>query len=253
MNVRSKGRGRLLALALAAVFPAEVRAETLDSLIARHVEARGGRERLESIRTLWASGRALAGPGREALVTREVRTPGRIRTEFTFQGVTAVYACDGSSCWYVAPLSGVFGAETMTEADTSLAIEQADLVGPLVDWEAKGHSVELLGKETIDGREAYKLKVTLHGGGVRTDYLDAETALIVRRESTRTIGEQTIDVETTYSDFRPVGGVMFPHSIRSGAKGRPDFPEGRPDHLEIIVEEAELNVPLDDARFEMPG
>jgi hypothetical protein len=245
--------GWLLALALAAVFPAEVRAETLDSLIARHVEARGGRERLESIRTLRASGRALAGPGREALVTRGVRTPGRIRTEFTFQGVTAVYACDGSSCWYVAPLSGVFEVEPMTEADTSLVIEQADLVGPLVDWKAKGDDVELLGKETIDGREAFRLKVTLSGGGVRTDYLDAETALLVRRESTRTIGDQTIDVETTYSDFRPVGGVMFPHSIKSGAKGRPDFPEGRPDHLEIIVEEAELNVPLDDTRFEMPG
>jgi hypothetical protein len=76
--------------------------------------------------------------------------------------------------------------------------------------------------------------------------LDAESALLVRRETTRTFGGRTLDLETTFSDFRAVGGVMFLHSIKSGAKGQPDV-------LEVIVEAAELNTPADDARFEMPG
>jgi hypothetical protein len=67
----------------------------------------------------------------------------------------------------------------------------------------------------------------------------------VRRETTETLSGRAIEVETTYSDFRPVGGVVFPHYIRSSAKGRPDY-------LEVVVEEAELNPPLDDSRFEMP-
>jgi hypothetical protein len=250
MNNRCRSLLPLLGLILAALVPAIVRAESLDSLIARHVEARGGLERLESIRSIRASGRAIAGPGREALVTREVHPPGRIRTEFKFQGVTSVYACDGSKCWSVTPLSGVFEAQLMTPADTSLAIEQADLVGPLVNWKEKGHSVELLGKETIDGREAFKLKVTLKGGGVQIDYLDAESALLVRRETTRTHTGHTVGLETTFGDFRPVGGVVFPHSIKTGISNRPEF---LPESLEIVVEEAELNPPLDDARFEMPG
>jgi len=245
MNDRCRSLALLLGLALAGALTAGVQAQTLDSLIARHVEARGGMQRLEAIQTLRMSGRAIAGPGREALVTREVRPPGRIRTEFAFQGVTAVYACDGSRCWSVAPLSGSFEPELMSELDSSAAIAQSDILGPLVNWEAKGHSVELLGKEKIDGRETFKLKVTLSGGAVQTNYLDAESALLVRRETTRTLGGRTIEVETTFSDFRPVGGVVFPHSVRSGAKGRPGF-------LEVIVEEAELNTPLDDARFEMP-
>ena len=246
MSHRRKVVGVLLGLALAGTFPRGVQAQTLDSLIARHLEARGGVERLEAIRTLRMSGRALAGPGQEALITREVRPPGRIRTEFAVQGVTAVYACDGSRCWFVAPLSGVFEAEPMSELDASVAMAQADIVGSLVDWKAKGHSVELLGKETIDGRETFKLKVTLNTGAVQTDYLDAESALIVRRESTRTLGGVTVGLETTFSDFRSVGGVVFPHSIRSVSTGKPDF-------LQVIVEEAELNPPVDDARFEMPG
>ena len=245
MRIGGASPGLLLALAMAGASACGGGPETLDGLIARHLEARGGRERLEAIETLRASGRAMAGPGRQALVTREVRAPGRIRTEFTSQGVTAVYACDGVQCWYVDPFSDVFEAKLMPAADASLAMEQADIVGPLVDWQAKGHSVELLGTETIDGRQAYKLEVTLSGGGVQIDYLDAESALLVRRESTRTLRGQTFEVETTFGDFRAVDGVLFPHSVRSGAKGRPDV-------LEILVEEAALDVPLDDARFEIP-
>ena len=245
MNDHRRSLGLLLGLALAVAYPAGLRGETLDSLIARHVAARGGMERLEAIQTLRMSGRATAGPGKVALVTREVSTPGRVRTEFASQGVTAVYACDGAKCWYVDPLEGVFDAELMSESDTSLAIEQADILGPLVDWEAKGHSVELLGKEEIDGLETFKLKVTLAGGGVQTLNLDTESALLVRRVKMWNLGGRAVEMETTFSDFRSVGGVVFPHFIKSGEKGR--F-----EDLEVIVEEAELNPPVDDSRFEMP-
>lgn len=245
MNYRWMSLGLLITLALAGALGGCNQEDPLESLIARHIEARGGLQRLEAIQSLRASGRASAGPGREALITREVRPPGRIRTEFTVQGVTSVYACDGSRCWSVDPLAGSFEPELMPESDTNVAIEEADIQGPLVNWEAKGHFVELLGKEQVDGRETFKLKVTLSSGAVQTFYLDAESALLVRRETTETFRGQTIEVETTFGDFRPVGGVVFPHSIRSRVKGRPES-------LEVVVEEAELNTPLDDARFEMP-
>ncbi len=192
LSYRCNSLALLLALASAGVHFACTEPDPLDSLIARHVEARGGLERLEAIETLRASGRAIAGPLREALITREVRPPDRIRTEFVYQGVTAVYACDGARCWFVDPIAGSFEPELMSEPDANEAIEDADLVGALVDWKAKGHSVELLGNESVDGREAFKLKVTLAGGGVRTDYLDAETALLVRREATETIRGRTV-------------------------------------------------------------
>ena len=236
----------ILALCLILVGPAleVLAAQTVDSLIARNREARGGVERLEAIRTLWMSGRATAGPGREALVTREVQLPGRIRTEFTHQGVTAVFACDGSMCWYVDPMSGIFEPEPMSPADASLAIEEADILG-LTDWRAKGHEVELMGRETIDGRETYKLQVTLSGGGVLTGFLDVETALLVREETTQTVRGRTVELETTFDDFRSVGGVVFPHSITSRAKDRSES-------LHVIVEKIQINPPLDDGRFELP-
>jgi hypothetical protein len=248
MMAHSKSATLLLCLALTGATVAVLEAQTVDSLIARHLEARGGVQRLEAIETLSMSGRAIAGPGREAMITREVRPPDRIRTEFTHQGVTSVYACDGERCWFVAPMSGTFDAELMSPSDTSLAMVQADVL-VLTHWKAKGHRIELVGTEAIDGRAAYKLMVSLSGGAVQMTYLDVESALVVRKETTRTSGGRTIEVQTTFGDFRPVEGVVFAHSITSKARG--EVAAGS-ESLEVIVEEIKINAPLDDGRFEMP-
>jgi hypothetical protein len=218
---------------------------TAEDLVARHLEALGGAEQLEAIETLSMSGRAKARPGQEALVTREVRPPGRIRTEFSHQGVTAVFACDGTDCWYVDPMAGVFDAEPMLPEEAKRAIDSADVLG-IIDFQAKGHSAELLGTETIDGRETFKLRVTSAREAEYVTYLDAESALLVREVTTRTIRGRTVELVTDFADFRPVDGIVFPHSIRSHAQGRDEV-------LEVVVEKIEINAPIDDARFEMPG
>ena len=222
-----------------------VGAPTVETLVARHIEARGGRENLEAIETLRMSGRATTGPGREALVSRLVKPPGRIRTEFSFQGVTSVYACDGAVCWYVDPMNGVFAAEPMPPEEAAWSMLEADVFAA-IDWQESGHEIELLGTETIDGRDVHELEVTLSSGPSRTVYVDVESALVVRRETRRTIGGSTVDVQTDFGDFRAVNGLVLPHSIRSRAKGSESV-------LEVIVEAVEINVPLDDSVFEMPA
>lgn len=220
-------------------------APTAEMLVARHVEARGGAERLEGIETLSMNGRATTGPGREARVSRQVKPPQRIRTEFTFQGVTSVYACDGETCWYVDPMLGVFDAEPMSPAETAWALQEADALSA-IDWQDGGHRIELRGTDTIDGRETYKLQLTLSFGPSRTVYLDAGTALVVRRITPRTRGAKTLEVQTDYGDFREVAGVVFPHSIRTRARGSDEL-------LDILVESIEVNAPIEDSHFEMPG
>ena len=127
-------------------------AQTVDEIVARHVAARGGREALAAVRTLRMTGRAIAGPGREAIVRREIARPGRIRTEFVFQGTTGVYVWDGSTGWRVSPLDGSLEPEPLSAEAAALSAEQADFEGPLVDWKSKGHTVELVGSATLPGR-----------------------------------------------------------------------------------------------------
>lgn len=229
---------------LVALLPAAGAAQTVDDIVAKHLAARGGAARIEAIVSLRMTGKARAR-GREALVVREIKRPGRIRTEFTFQGLTGVYACDGESGWRISPLEGEMEPRPMPPESARLALEHAHIGGPLLGWRAKGHAVELVGREALGGREVFKLKVTPKGGTARHLYLDAQSYLLVRAESAREVAGRTIETETTFADYREVGGLLFAHSMEIGVKGRPR-------RVSVVVERVEIDPVLDDARFRMP-
>lgn len=220
-------------------------APTVDEIVARHVAARGGTRALAAVRTLRMTGRALAGPGREAIVRREVARPGRIRTEFVFQGTTGVYVWDGTTGSRVSPLDGSLEAQPLTAEAAELSAEQADFEGPLVDWKAKGHQVELVGSVDLPGGRAHELKVTLKSGVVRHVFVDAATGQVVKSTSTRKLRGHETEFEVLFGDYRETGGVTFPRSIEIGARGRPQ-------RMRIVVESVELNPKLDEARFTLP-
>jgi outer membrane lipoprotein-sorting protein len=233
------------AATLLALPPARASAQAVDEIVARHLAARGGREALAAVKTLRMSGHATAGPGREAIVRREIARPGKIRTEFVFQGTTGVYAFDGSKGWRVSPLDGSLDAEPLPDDEAAASAEQADIEGPLVDWKAKGHKVELLGKASLPGGPADELKVTLKSGAVRRVFVDAASGFIVRVESTRRVRGHDVALETDFGDYRKVDGVAFPHSIEGSARGRPN-------RLRIVVDSVEVNPRIDESRFKMP-
>ncbi len=83
--------------------------------------------------------------------------------------------------------------------------DQADIDGPLVDYKAKGHQVELVGKEKVEGSDAYKLKVTKKDGDVEYYFLDADSYLPVRVEGKRTIRGTEIEGESTLGDYKEAG------------------------------------------------
>jgi hypothetical protein len=81
---------------------------------------------------------------------------------------------------------------------------------------------------------------------VNYTYLDADSYLAIREESKRTVRGSEVEVESTIGDYKEVGGLLIPHSIQNGAKGRPE-------KQDIVIDKIELNPPLDDARFKMPA
>jgi len=236
---------RFVLVAAALAVTATAAAQTVDEIVARHEAARGGREALAAVRTVRMTGLATAGPGREALVRREIARPGRIRTEFVFQGTTGVWAWDGSAGWRVSPLEGVFAPEAMPAEDAAAAAEQADVEGPLVDWRGKGHAVELVGSEALPGGPSHRLKVTLKSGAVRHVWVDAATGLVVRTESMRRLRGREVAVESIFGDYRKTAGVAFARSIETGVPGRPR-------RLRVVVETVEVNPVLDEGRFRIP-
>ena len=133
----------------------------------------------------------------------------------------------------------------MSPEETEQALEQADIDGPLVDYKDKGHALELVGRDKAGEAEAWRLKLTLKNGTVRDVYLDAGSFLEVLTVSKRTIRGVAVEAESRLEDYREVEGIMFPHLIRSGARGRPE-------RQSLTVETIEINPVLEDSRFRMP-
>src|ERR1700746_2932550 len=169
----------------AAVLAPALSAQTVDEIIAKNIQARGGMDKLKSVKTIKTTATMTMGPGMEAPGVMVQKRPEMARLEFTIQGLTAVQAYDGSKAWQIMPFMGKKDAELMSGDETKEMEETADLDGPLVDYKAKGNTVELLGKEKIEGTDAYKLKITLKNGDVQTEYIDADSFLEIKEETKR--------------------------------------------------------------------
>lgn len=230
----------------ASLVASPVHAQSIEEVLQRHGDALGGTARWQAVRTIRMTGRATAGPGREALVTREIKRPGRVRTEFTFQGTTGVFAVDGKRGWQISPLTGILEPRLMDPDEAQAAIAQAEPESALATARKQGATLALIGHEDVSGRSALHVRVTAKSGTTQDHFVDAETFLTLRTNTSRRVGGRAVEVETTFSDYRSVGGLVLPHRIEMRSPNRPD-------RLQIVVETIELNVPIDDARFKAPA
>jgi outer membrane lipoprotein-sorting protein len=218
---------------------------SLDQVLAKHFEAMGGLEKLKAVKSMRITMKMSNGPMEFPLVI-ETRRPNSIRTEMTIQGNSLISAYDGKNGWSINPFqSAKKEPEPMTPDELRSIEVQADMDGPLIDWKAKGHLVELQGKEAVEGSDAFKLKVTLKNGDITYNYLDTDSYLQVKSTSKRKVRDTEIEGEQIMGDYKEVSGLMMPHSIEVGAKGMPQ-------RQKMTVEKIELNVPIDEARFKMP-
>lgn len=235
----------LTLLAAAAVSPARTQELGLQQVLDRHYQAIGGIEKTKAVRSMRMTGRMIMAQGMEASFTRWAKRPNKTRLEFTVQGMTGIQAYDGETAWMLMPFMGRTAPEVMPADMAKQMIEDADFDGPLVDYQQKGHGIELAGKEQVEGSDAYKLKVTLKSGDVSYYYLDSEYFLPIRMTAKRTIQGTEVEVSVTYGDFKEVGGLTMPHSVRISGSG--------PGEQTLIIERVELDVQLDDLQFHMPN
>ncbi len=238
-------RKTLPAVITAAVLAAPAAAQTADQVIAKSLEARGGLDKLKAVHSIRMTGRMSVGADDLAMVV-EMKRPHEVRVETSGRGKTAVQAYDGKTAWGIPP-TGSGRAEVLPSDLANAIAEQADIDGPLVDYQAKGNRVELVGREgKVDGRSAFKLKVTRKDGAVAYYFLDTRSYLPIRVEATRTVHGRVMEAEGTMGDYRQAGGFLWPHRLENGAKGMPD-------KQVITIDKIEINPPLDDARFKMPA
>jgi hypothetical protein len=236
--------GSLIAPALQAQ---EIKSFTVDALVAKNVEAKGGIDALRAVHSLRLQGKMIVKQGQiQFAYVQTKKRPGAVRSEASLQGMTLVQAYDGTEGWKISPFGGRKDPEKMSVDDAKSLVEDAEIDGPLVDWQAKGSTVEYLGPEDVDGTVAHKLKVVRKNGDVSYVYLDPDHFLEIRILTQRLEQGAQVEVETDLGDYEKIAGVYFPFSIEAG-------PKGSTDKQKIVFEKAEANVPVDDSVFKLPA
>lgn len=235
------------------------RATVANEIVARNIAARGGIDKIRALQSLRLTGTARFGGGdwsieasfgiaqkRAARTPEGSERPGKVRTEASFQGLTAVDAWDGSEGWATEPWGGRREPFRKSADESKSMAHEADFDGPLVDADKKGIKIEYLGTEDIDGSKAHKLRVTRPDGDIEIRYLDPDAFLEIRVVHVAKIRGVEHVHESDLGDYEQVAGVWIPMSIDSGSKGRP-----RDSHVHF--DRAEANAPLDDSLFSFPA
>jgi len=235
-----------VALAMGTCFCAGVgRAQSVDEVIAKNIQARGGLEKLKSVKSIRTSGKLTQG-GFHADFRQEGKRGEKVREEFIVQGMAQIQAYDGKTGWQISPFGGRKDAELLSQDDLKSLAVDADIDGPLVEYKEKGHKAELVGHDSMEGTDCFKIKLSMKNGDVRYYYLDADSYLELKVEIQTTIRGALQESELYYGDYEQVNGIYYPLSVEQGQKGSTS-------RTEISIVKVEQNVALDDSLFTMPA
>lgn len=221
--------------------------ETVDTLVAKNTEAKGGAQALAAVTSLKLQGKMIVNNGRMELgyvVTK--KQPNTVREEVTLQGMTQILAYDGTEGWKISPFGGRKDPEKMSVDDAKGLVEDAEIDGPLINWKEKGSTVEYLGTEDVDGTMAHKLRVVRKNGDINYVFLDPDHFLEIRIVTQRMQNGAQVETETDLGEYEKINGVYFPFSIEGG-------PKGDTDKQKIVFEKAEANTPIDETIFKFPA
>jgi outer membrane lipoprotein-sorting protein len=231
--------------------PAHAAPATLSAaeVVARDIQARGGLAAWRAVQTLSFTGKMDAGGKQHTQLPflLEMKRPRKTRIEIEFENDKAIQVYDGTKGWKLRPYLGRRDVEPFTPDELRASALESDLDGPLVDYVAKGTRVDLDGVESVEGHDAYKLKLTQKDGQVRHLWVDAQSFLELKIEGApRRLDGKMHPVEIYYRDYRSANGLMIPYALETTVVG-----VNHSAH-KMTVESVQVNAKLDDALFTAP-
>jgi hypothetical protein len=234
-------------MALFLLLPITTAAQTAEEIVKNVLDARGGVAKLKAVQSERVTGRLAFQNGAEGSFVVELKRPLKMHVEISIEGQKIIRVYDGkSSGWTSNPFAGTKEVEPLSSEELKNISDESDFDGPLVDYKAKGNQLELVGKEMLDAKPVYRLKVTNKNGDVRSYFFDASSFLLLKWAGTRKTGEQELPWESLYSDFREVHGLKYPFRIDQGSPGTEI-------KQTLIAEKFEIDPPIDDSRFTKPS
>jgi len=227
-------------------------AQTVDDIISKYFENTGGIQKWKALQGVRMTAKVNQGGMEIPLVITQLKD-GRQMTSISFQGKEikqGVY--DGNSLWSHNFLN-MKAEKSDAESTENYKQDIGEFPDPFLNYKERGLKAELLGKETVEGTETFKIKLTkkpIKVDGTPKDnivfyYFDTENFVPLMMESEITAGpNKGMISQGKMSDYQDVNGLLFPFSLAQGVKGQPSSP--------LVISKVELNPKVDDKEFAFP-
>lgn len=221
-------------------------AQTADEVVQKYTNAHGGLDAFNKVKTAKMTG-TLTTQGMELPVISQIINGRAVRTDVQVEAAnTSVITSiiDGKG-WKQNQFAGTPDPTDVEGTELTELKAQTMMASGLMDYKNRGHKIELLGQEDVNGKKAFKIKLTNKDDGKQTTYfIDATNYTLLKSVTTREIQGESKDIESTYADIKEIGGLKF-YMTRS------QFLDG--EELQTLnYSSIELNVPIDEKIFAKP-
>lgn len=201
---------KIVLLAVSMTSAVSLQAQTVDEIISKYFEALGGKDKVASMNTVYMeydadmNGNAVSGIS--WVVNKKA-----MKNEMDFMGQHAIQCYTDTSGWSIMPLTGQTTPTNMSIEQVKAGNGPMDLAGPFFNYAAKGNTIELLGKDTVDGKAAYKLKIKNKDGIELTSWIDATTWYVLKNQSKTTVNGTEITSSLSISNYKKMeNGYVMP-------------------------------------------
>ena len=243
---------RTLGLIALTAFGFTAQAQTADEILDNYIENIGGAEALGALKGVKIDAK-VNQQGMEIPLEIYQFADGRQMTVIKFQGTEIKQGVfDGETLWSTNFMT-MKPEKSDAETTANFKLESNDFPDSFLNYKDKGYVVELVGTETVEGTETFKIKlvrepITIDGEtkeDVRFYYFDTESFVPIAMESEIHQGPMKGQSQyITFSDYQEVDGLYFPFSMTQGLKNGDSQP--------IVMESISLNPEVDPAAFAYP-
>ncbi len=218
-----------------------VKMPTVQEILAKYVQAIGGKEANEKIKSRMMKGTLELMPmGVKGTFENLSAAPNKSIMKISLEGIgDIIEGFDGTTAWSINPLQGNRDKQGEELAQTKLTYDfyRETNLGKLYP------KMELKGTEKICANEAYVVVGTPNNLPSETFYFDTKSGMLLRQDSTAISPEGKMPTKTFFEDVREVDGVKIPFKIRS------ILPQME---FSITATEVKHNVAVEDAQFAKP-
>lgn len=213
-----------------------LKAQTAEEIVAKHIEAIGGVDAWKKVNSMVSEG-SLEVMGNKVNVVMTVLHGKGQRQDISLGGQTGFMIVGQTAGWNYMPFQGQMKPEPMTEEQVKKQQSSLDVQGVLIDYASKGHTIEDLGKDDVEGTECFKIRVNVKGEDPVTMFIDTKKYLLLKQISKINMNGQEFESATSFSNYEKLPeGILVAKSIIA-------------QFGEITISKIVVNPPVDESIF----